>query len=188
MGIGAVPAQILREFQPNFPAAFSVCELGDQLYRAEGRRDPAEGFWRSLGCARYETIDANGHASVLADLNLPLPADVLERLGTFDVVTDFGTSEHVFDNAQCWRTMYALTKPGGFIVLESPHQGYLDHGLINIQPTRVKDIARANGMTVHVLRVDPMERGQLIRAILERKADAPWVTPTQGRYRKSLKL
>ena len=35
----------------------------------------------------------------------------------FDIVTDQGSCEHVFDIAECYRTMHNLAKPGGYIII-----------------------------------------------------------------------
>jgi len=47
----------------------------------------------------------------LFDLNLhDLPEDFHNR---FDLVTNFGTTEHVFDQVRCFRTMHDAAKVGG---------------------------------------------------------------------------
>lgn len=192
MGIGADSQAMLRELCQKLPPGFSVCELGDQLIATKrinkpGRlwdRGPAEPFYRKLGCGEYVTIDGNGKATVLADLNLPLP----DKLGPFDLVTNFGTTEHVFDQAQCWRTIHELTKAGGYIAFEQPSQGYEDHGLYNLHPGLIKDIAYANGYTFEHFETPDTPRGKLIRAVMRKPDDREFATPQQGKYRKKLKV
>jgi SAM-dependent methyltransferase len=98
-------------------------------------------------CSTYRAIDLNGtEAAWKHDLNRPLP--VAE---TFDVVTNFGTSEHVFDQAQLFRSIHALTRPGGLMLHAVPHQGGPDHGFYNYHPTFFHDLAAANGYRVVML-------------------------------------
>jgi SAM-dependent methyltransferase len=200
VGIGPEPQQLLRDLAAKLPARFSVCELGDQLYattpipfgKRRGKRmwerAPAVAFYKTLGCGRYESIDANGNGTVLADLNLPLDEAAWTNLCRFDLVTNVGTTEHVFNLAQCWRTIHDLTAPGGYIFAEQPTQGYPDHGFYNLQPTFVHDLARHNSYKVEHLDCAPTPRGTVMRFIYRRTSDAAFEYPTQGRYRKRLKL
>lgn len=193
---------------------FSVCELGDQLYHLyknppgrKGKRKnrrPAREWYAKRGCDRYEALDANGRGTMRVDLNEPLKVyhDYAEAfakghlieinevppgfLRSFHLVTDFGTGEHIFDHAQVWRTLHNLLMPGGFLVLERPHQGHLDHGFINTQPTLIHDVAHANGYTVVSLEIGEVRRGQVIRAALRKSSHGEFRAPTQGKYRKEL--
>lgn len=200
MGIGAVPQQLLRDLAKKLPAGFSVCELGDQEYAVKPKRDkpksweraPAEAFYRSLGCGTYITLDANGKATWIADLNKPLFDHFWQDEETpdygFDLVTNWGTTEHVFDQAQCWRTIHDLTKVGGYIAGEQPFIGYKDHGFYSIHPTLIKDVAAVNGYEIEHLSTPEMERGTLVRYILQRTAPWEFRVPQQGKYQKHLKV
>lgn len=98
-------------------------------------------------CTTYRAIDLHGtEVAWRHDLNRPLPIDE-----TFDVVTNFGTSEHVFDQAQLFRSIHALVRPGGLMLHALPHQGGPDHGFFNYQPTFFHDLAAANGYRVAML-------------------------------------
>lgn len=192
MGINRVMEKFVRKLK--LPPEFTVCELGDQMMTAVTPKVPAEGFYRQLGCSRYVCIDGNGRASVLADLNDPLPRLVVvrgkpepEELGQFDLVTDFGTGEHIFNQLQVWRTIHDLCKWKGFIALIRPTQGYPDHGFYNVQPTWVTDIAAANGYeTVRLCEV-ATKRGTNVFAILRKIVDKSFIIPQQGRYQKTLR-
>jgi SAM-dependent methyltransferase len=193
MGIGKDSQALLANIATRLKPGFSVCELGDQLIATKKNppgsprkfeRGPAEPFYRSLGCGEYVTIDANGNATILADLNLPLDP----MPGPFDLVTNWGTTEHVFDFAQCWETLHDLTRAGGFLVFEQPSQGYLDHGLYCPQPTLFRDIARHNGYEIAHFDTPKTDRGMLVRAAFRKLLDQPFQTPTQGRYKTRLKV
>ena len=98
-------------------------------------------------CTTCQAIDLNGtEAAWRFDLNQPLPIAEI-----FDVVTNFGTSEHVFDQARLFRSVHDLTRPGGLMLHAVPHQGGPDHGFYNYHPTFFHDLAAANGYRVVML-------------------------------------
>lgn len=184
MGILAEPLDWVRALA--LPKGFAVCELGDQWVTCTDPHVLAADAYAQMGCGRYVSIDGNGRATHLADLNAPLPKAVL-ALGPFDLVTDFGTGEHVFDQAQVWRTLHALTRPGGRIVFDRPAQGYPEHGFYNCHETLYRDLAAANDYAIERLEHRTTPRGLLIRGVLRRNGDAPFKAPQQGRYRKLLR-
>lgn len=163
------------------PERFHVVEFGDQML-VWGQHRPAKVLYKKLGCGRYESIDGNGRGTIVADLNLPLP-----DIGTFDLATSLGTHEHIFDQAQCWKTIHNLTKVGGYIVVIMPSQGYPGHGFYRMDECLFRDIAAANNYTL--VRLDYMNasRGENIFVIYRRMTPAPFRVPQQGRYKSSLK-
>lgn len=184
MGILKEPAEFVSALQ--LPRGFSVCELGDQMMSGGKTPTPAQSFYRQMGCERYVAVDGNGRGNVTADLNLPLTD---RNLGTFDLVTDFGTGEHIFDQAQVWRTLHELCKPGGFIVFDRPAQGYGEHCFYLITEGLVQDIAVANKYSIKRLQFMKTPRGILLRGVIQRPASSKrFCVPQQGRYQASLKI
>jgi len=179
MGIQKEPAAFVARLP--LPKGFSVCELGNQGMCGEGKNQPAEPWYRSLGCGRYVSIDGNGRGTLTADLNLPI------ALEEFDLVTDFGTGEHIFDQAQVWRTLHNLTKPGGFIAFDRPAQGYQKHCYYLTNECLYQDIARANSYEIVWLERAVTPRGELIRGVYRLAyTPRPFRTPQQSRYLDSL--
>lgn len=170
------------------PPGFSVCELGDQGMCGTGKHHPARPWYEGLGCGRYVSIDGNGRGTVTHDLNLPLDGHVGDpTFEPFDLVTDFGTGEHIFDQAQVWRTIHALTTPGGVIAFDRPAQGYPTHCYYLTDECLYRDLAEANGYTTLWLAQAQTPRGVLIRGAYRRPpTHAAFVVPQQGRYRSSL--
>jgi hypothetical protein len=183
MGIQKEPAAfIATKLRPSLPERFSVCELGDQGMCGEPTKRLARVWYeQELGCGRYVSIDGNGKATLTVDLNLPL-----SPFGQFDLVTDFGTGEHIFDQAQVWRTIHALTKPGGYIAVDRPSYGYQTHCYYVTNLCLYHDIAKANGYQVLWLEQRPTKRGMLIGGVFQRVSAEPFKVPQQGRYRESL--
>lgn len=181
MGILKEPATFVKALC--LRPGFSVCELGDQWMSVGAQRLAAE-WYRDLGCGRYVSIDGNGKATVTADLNAPFPSPG----EPFDLVTDFGTGEHIFDQAQVWRTMHALTKPGGYMVFDRPSQGYPGHCYYLTDPGLFRDIAQANGYVVLRLEEAETPRGRLVRGVFQRLSMSlvSFQVPQQHRYRASL--
>jgi hypothetical protein len=62
----------------------------------------------------------------------------------YDVVTNIGTSEHIFNQLAVFKTIHNLVTAGGVIIHQLPWQGYYDHGFYNYQPTFFFDLAQAN--------------------------------------------
>lgn len=179
MGILEEPLQFVRDL--NLPRGFDVCELGDQ-WVTHGERRLAREVYEEMGCRRYESIDGNGRGTVTADLNKPLAL-----YGQFDLVTDFGTGEHVFNQWQVWKSVHLLTKLGGYIAFDRPTQGYVGHCYYLIDECLIRDLATTNKYEVVRLEFRDTSRGQLIRGVMRRTAKDKFLTPQQGRYRKLLR-
>jgi len=182
MGILKEPAAFVKKLR--LPPGFSVCELGDQWVTYTAPHALAETWYRGLGCGRYVSIDGNGRGTVTADLNRQIDA-----LEPFDLVTDFGTGEHIFDQAQVWRTVHALTRPGGYIAFDRPTQGYPAHGYYLTDECLLRDVAAANRYQVMQFARARTPRGELIRGIFRKPSvAAPFRVPQQGRYHKILEI
>lgn len=184
MGMLADIAEWISELP--LPKHFSVCELGDQyLTEPKEGRLSRDWFERELKCGRYVSVDANARGDVTADLNRPLDH---VALGEFDLVTDLGTGEHVFNQHQFWKTVHHLTRVGGFIVFDKPHQGYAEHGFYTYSETFFSDIAYANEYRLIRDGYRDMPRGKLYRGVWQRKRRGKFVVPQQGRYLKDMRI
>jgi len=187
MGILAQPAAVIESLK--LPAGFTVCELGNQFYRGDGGKSPAERWYGRLGCGRHTSLDANGMASHHVDLNHPLSVGLCAELGlgSFDLVTDFGTGEHIFNQAQVWQTLHDLVKVGGYIAFDRPMNGWDDHCFYRIQPTLILDLAAANGYKIRHLGAHTIQgHGDLLFGLLQKTTDAPFAYPNQGKYQGML--
>jgi hypothetical protein len=104
-------------------------------------------------------------------------------------VTDFGTGEHIFDQAQVWRTLHELATPGGFIVFDRPAQGYTEHCFYLTNDCVYLDLAAANGYEVVKFERQTTPRGELVRGVFRRPSPGvAFQIPQQGRYRKHLRI
>ena len=97
--------------------------------------------------SEYHALDIFEDDKVtLFDLNLhDLPEDFRSH---FDLVTNFGTTEHVFDQVRCFRTMHDAAKVGGVLYTDVPMGGYLYHGYFLYTPLFFQHLALANDYDV----------------------------------------
>jgi SAM-dependent methyltransferase len=99
--------------------------------------------WEWLGY-EYAAIDIDGSpGSIPLDLNFDR-APLLQRK-KFDLVTNYGTTEHIANQLNAFRVIHDLTKVGGVMVHRLPTQGYITHGLMNYDPKFFWMLARSNG-------------------------------------------
>tara|TARA_B100000700_G_C14872554_1_gene774106 strand:+ start:87 stop:1028 length:942 start_codon:yes stop_codon:yes gene_type:complete len=102
-------------------------------------------LYKALGINNYESIDINGeHEALVHDLNKPF--EDKSKFNKFDIVTDFGSCEHVFNIAECYKTMHKLTKPGGYLIIaQATIKG---NGFFTFDESFYEGIAAANGYKI----------------------------------------
>jgi len=100
-------------------------------------------LWTWLGCD-YASVDIDGSpGSIALDLNYdPAPADAI---GKYQLVTNFGTTEHIANQLNAFKVIHDLTTPGGIMMHSLPAQGMANHGLVNYNPKFFWMLARSNG-------------------------------------------
>ncbi len=108
------------------------------------------------------SIDFHGPNALKLDLNEPISL----APGTFNVVFNHGTAEHVFNIANVLRVMHDHCVNGGLMIHESPFTGWIDHGFYTLQPTLYFDVASANGYEIVMMAVTQIEL-QILNAISE---------------------
>ncbi len=145
----------------------SMLELGNKRW---GKRTPYKQYFHDNGIL-HVSVDLNGRDGALP-LDLRKPLD----LGEFDVVTNFGTTEHVSDQEPVWRNIIEAARH--VIVSTTPKPGtYKGHGLLYPKMEFYPELARLNGFEVERLYEEPMKKGILICARLIRKDRVPFTMP-----------
>jgi hypothetical protein len=103
----------------------------------------ARAFWTWLGFD-YAAIDIDGSpGSIPLDLNCDNVSANCN--GRYDLVTNFGTTEHVANQLNAFKVIHDLTAAGGMMLHVLPAQGYFNHGLVNYNPKFFWMLARSNG-------------------------------------------
>jgi hypothetical protein len=101
-------------------------------------------FYGIFGIERYLSADKfDPRSDWQIDLNIP--ANISRR---FPLVTNFGTSEHVFNVAQSIATTMDIVAPDGVALFVLPAFGQINHGFYNIHPTLFFDICRENSYEI----------------------------------------
>lgn len=103
---------------------------------------------------RHQSVDLYaGKATITADLNtycVPEP-----YRGVFDIVTNLGSTEHVFDQTNVFRCIHDFAKVGAIFLHSVPATGYYNHALYNYHPLFFVFLARANGYEIVYASISP---------------------------------
>jgi len=142
----------------------TMAEFGNQKLKfepGEGARrlQNAKPYFEFLGM-RHVSFDTNGRGDcVVQDLSKPIRAVRLRKLtgltlGEFDIVTNFGTSEHVEAESQrqVFQNAHDLCRYGGLMVHAVPRAGTCrHHGVWKYTADWFEDLAKANGYRIEHL-------------------------------------
>jgi len=104
-------------------------------------RPSSKYLYNSFGLNNYECLDINGeHGAIKFDLNHPFNDET--KFEKFDIVTDFGSCEHVYNIGETYKTIHKLTKTNGLIIIiQSLFQG---NGYFTLEDTFLEGLAAAN--------------------------------------------
>ena len=91
----------------------------------------------------YHAVDiADGYGTTILDLNHePTPSKFVEA---FDLVMNFGTTEHLLNQYNAFKVIHDSVKVGGYIVHSLPCVGYTNHGYFTYTPRCMFDLAGYN--------------------------------------------
>ena len=96
---------------------------------------------------RYTALDIfHATNTILFDLNIHAPGPRLAS--QFDLVTNFGTTEHVINQLRAFQTIHDLTRPQGLIYHDLPLAGYLNHALFRYDPLFFRTVVATNDYDV----------------------------------------
>jgi hypothetical protein len=145
-GMEAQIADVIRHFSASNPAVRPV----DELRREELTAMADGGLFGRLARAcgfSYRALDIfEAENTTLFDLNFQEPGPELRE--SFDLVTNFGTTEHVLNQYLSMKTVHELARPGGLIYHDLPLAGYHNHGYFSYNPLLFQQLADANGYKV----------------------------------------
>ncbi|HEY3902021.1 MAG TPA: hypothetical protein VGM54_25640 [Chthoniobacter sp.] len=93
----------------------------------------ADAFLKFLGANELVTVDRSAFegATLIHDLNDPFPASLR---GSFDLVIDGGTLEHIFDYPRALTHCLELLRVGGHFITFTPTSGQMGHGFYQFSP------------------------------------------------------
>lgn len=112
-------------------------------------------IWNLAGI-EYICLDVLGGDKVtMFDLNFDQVPDSMKE--QFDIVFNYGTTEHVFNQYNSFKTIHDLTKPSGFMLHCVPMSGFHNHGLFNYNMKFFTQLGKSNYYNLRdsFLTVDP---------------------------------
>src|SRR4029077_13085489 len=120
----------------------------------------AREFWTWLGLD-YASIDIDGSpGSIPLDLNHDeVPA---ERAGRYDIVTNFGTTEHVANQLQAFKIIHDLAAAGALMLHVLPTGGTFNHGLVSYNPKFFWLLGRSNGYKIVFMAMGRSDHGSAL--------------------------
>lgn len=108
-------------------------------------RCSAKPFYELLGVKEYSCVDLGGEYNAIK-LDLNYPFEDKSRYGLYDLVTDYGNNEHVFNTAEAYRTMHRLCKKGGILIISQAI--YHGNGYYSYEPSFFEGMAAANNYRI----------------------------------------
>jgi SAM-dependent methyltransferase len=122
-----------------------AAKIVDEIFDgAQARPTCQASFYSIFGIEKYAAIDPfDSRAEYAYDMNFPVPLQ-----GRFDVVTNFGSAEHVFNVCQFFRNIHDMLRPGGLALHVLPAYGDINHGFYNFHPIFFGKLAEANGYDI----------------------------------------
>lgn len=175
------PNEIALYNLPDDCSGLTMLELGNKrttIDKAKGIRITWKSYFSEMGFA-HTSVDWNGMDGALQmDLREPL------NLGTFDYVTNIGTSEHVDRQEPVWRNMLEAMHVGSLLVSTTPFPGDWGwHGFWYPEMEFYESLADLNVLEIQEQRIynDPPRRMIGIRAV--RMFPQPFEMPKGNMYR-----
>lgn len=108
-----------------------------------GRNEAFVGELFEKAGMRYVSFDiAAGYRTTILDLNHAAPPPAFQ--GKFDLVLNFGTTEHILNQLNCFKVIHDATKVGGYVYHSLPAVGYVNHGYITYTGRCFFDVAGFN--------------------------------------------
>jgi hypothetical protein len=120
-----------------YDIGYRACQLGDCTLRGSAGRYLKQKYGCWLGglsnylifCG-FETVvmDINGRNKALP-INLGIPIEDDDLLGSFDLIVAFAFAEHIEDQYELFKNIHNLCSIGGMVILNGPAVGfYSGHG------------------------------------------------------------
>lgn len=141
-----IPKNIVEASAKRMLPVGRVDERMDAIFDGWGgpRRDCQAAFYSLFGVTRYVSSDPfDSRADYRYDLNNYFP-----HFSRYDLITNFGTAEHVFNIPEVFRAAYRLLKKGGVMLNVLPAHGDIDHGFYNIHPILYRGFAAHSGFEI----------------------------------------
>jgi hypothetical protein len=195
MGITSFSIELIERNKGN---AKTVIELGAQnLYNQPMLPAPYANEWYESQGIEYACIDVSKENNCIEiDLSKPYTGTDFcrfdredETIESFDLVTDFGTSEHVGNDGvhdpeafyNCWKIKHDLLKEGGVMINENPKTGnWPGHGFNYVTSAFYLELAQLCGYAVLEIGEHPamgnITDGWNVYCVLRKSSNADFIS------------
>jgi len=139
---------ILQKVQKDY-RQIKILELGNQhLHKDfEIEHETSKQYFDFVG-SFHVSIDLNGKDGAIP-INLNNLIEDNDFIGSFDIVTNFGTTEHVTNQYMCWTNIHNLCRKGGlFINVVPKNRDWPGHGYYHYKKSFFSSIADMNDYTI----------------------------------------
>jgi hypothetical protein len=156
-----------------------MAELGSQFMNvSDVFKGPAKAYFEARGI-QHDSFDLDGQFdAVVLDLGEPLPPGS-PYLNVYNVLTNFGTTEHVVNHFTCYQNIHRMCAPGAVMLHAVPAPGnWHNHGRYYYPQTFYASLAAANDYEVVLLEgIAHHKRAQreLTCAILRKRSDGEFM-------------
>lgn len=151
------------------------CKMGELGNYWFGQWKSGKEYFTSVGM-EHVSYDWNGRDGAL---QVDLGSSQSTTLDTHDIVTNFGTSEHVSGQYWCFRNVHEMCKVGGVMIHAVPFKNcWPDHCDFRYSPSFFKKLSDACGYEIILNIVDGSIGGPSKRiacALLYKKDDSPFI-------------
>ena len=161
----------------NRPAELELYQplIGDSMLELGGKINAPytyKAFFEKCGF-RHVSVDWNGqHGALSLDLRKPL------GLGTFDMVSNIGTSEHVDQQEPCWRNILEAMHIGSVLVSTTPKPGQWKwHGIHYPERDFFVNLASLNGLQIERLYENGTDPRRMLFFRAVKVEDVPFQMP-----------
>lgn len=128
------------------PSFFDSCKYNPQV-KGEKLKDIindecpfANELFKHLG-VEYEAVDM---VDGCTKMNLNCDSVPSSKMNHFNLVTNYGTTEHLINQENAFKIIHDFTAPNGLMIHELPYQGYFQHGFFGYTSTFFTSLASYN--------------------------------------------
>ncbi len=122
-------------------------EILSHIYNEEGKpkKNFQLHFYSLWGIQKYYSLDYNdSRADYQYDLNQLHDFNI-----SFDIITNFGTSEHIFNIGLFYENLHNLLNVNGIALNITPTYADINHGFYNIHPNLYSQLMKTNNYLQH---------------------------------------
>jgi len=168
---------ILSKFEDK--KQIKLLELGNQKILYEnGTFEIAKSHLSNLG-VQHTSIDINGlDGALIIDLTKDLPKELRDN---FDIVTDFGTIEHIEKQEQVFKSVHDACKVNGYMIHSLPLNGFwIGHCPYHYTEDFPKNLASKNCYELVFKEIKPRRKEKFINFIFKKINTSPFSFTTNG--------